>query len=80
MLPKKGVQVSIVMKDGWLYADKDMMEIVLRNLVSKAIKLPPGDGLVCISGRLEKIPTCSSTSQGIGPWSHLVEKILGREF
>ncbi len=78
---EKGVQVSLAIKDGWLYADKDMMEIVLRNLVSNAIKFTPGDGSVCISGRLEQNTYLLQVEDnGMGMNATILEKILDREF
>ncbi|WP_159453661.1 sensor histidine kinase [Ohtaekwangia koreensis] len=64
-----------------VYADKDMIKLVLRNLISNAIKFTPENGLIEVSTRTEERYTYISvrdTGTGLSPED--IGKILDKEY
>lgn len=60
-----------------IYADKNMMSTVLRNLISNAVKYTYPDGTITISAQEDQnMLTISVTDTGIGIPSHSIEKIF----
>jgi two-component system, sensor histidine kinase and response regulator len=65
----------------YIFADKDMMNLVLRNLVSNAIKFTPADGSICI-GAEQKNDTIELFVQdtGMGIPADNINKLFKDEF
>jgi signal transduction histidine kinase len=64
-----------------VYADKDMIKLVLRNLISNAIKFTPENGLIEVSTKTEARYTYISvrdTGTGLSPED--IGKILDKEY
>ncbi|WP_185156219.1 sensor histidine kinase [Fulvivirga kasyanovii] len=79
---KKGLQlVNDTDKELPVCADKDMIRLLLRNLISNAIKFTPKNGVITIrSERKEDSIHVSVTDTGVGLTTDEIDKILGREF
>ena len=78
---KKVYLSSKVEEAVYIFADKDMMNLVLRNLVSNAIKFTPEQGKICIGAKQTKdnIELFVQDS-GMGIPSENIAKLFGDEF
>jgi signal transduction histidine kinase len=77
----KGITLKNLIDDGIsVYADRDMIELVLRNLIANAIKFSDNGSTVAVSAKqkMEEIEICvSDTGQGIPPEN--MKKLFGKE-
>jgi signal transduction histidine kinase/ligand-binding sensor domain-containing protein len=63
------------------YADKDMIRLVLRNLISNAIKFTPENGTIEVNTRIEyEHIYISVRDSGTGLSTEEISKILGKEY
>ncbi len=64
----------------WLYADRDMIDLVVRNLVANAIKFTPEGGEIVVSStnKQRKVEVCISDS-GVGISDENMPKLFGNE-
>jgi two-component system, sensor histidine kinase and response regulator len=78
----KGVTLTAnVPKAAYVYADKDMINLVLRNLVSNAIKFTVANGEVNIDTKEDDgFIIISIRDTGIGMAPEVLEKILAKNF
>ncbi|MCP9750883.1 sensor histidine kinase KdpD [Ferruginibacter sp. HRS2-29] len=78
----KNIYVTSKMDDTvYIYADKDMMKLVLRNLVSNAIKFTPEKGEVCIGATQHSSGVeLFVKDTGMGISSDAVSKLFGGDF
>jgi signal transduction histidine kinase len=65
---KKGISLETRIKDGTIiYADRNLLSTILRNLINNAVKFTPKNGLVTISGeQTGGGVTISVTDTGVG--------------
>ncbi len=78
---EKEIRIAIAISDASMYSDKDMMENVLRNLVSNANTSTPAGGVISITAQVEQNTyTLQVEDDGIGIDAVALEKIMGREF
>jgi signal transduction histidine kinase/ligand-binding sensor domain-containing protein len=64
-----------------VYADKDMIKLVLRNLISNAIKFTPDNGTIEVDTRItDGRVYISVRDSGTGMSSEEISKILGKEY
>lgn len=79
---KKDLQlVNTIDHELEIFADKDMVRLLLRNLISNAIKFTQKNGLITIkSERKEDSIYVSVIDTGVGLSAEEIDKILGREF
>ncbi len=75
---EKGVHLySEVEKNTFVYADQDMVNLVLRNLVSNAMKFTNRGGTVCItSKKRDKFVELSVTDTGVGISKERIGKLF----
>lgn len=71
---------NLIEKSTTLYADKDMIELVIRNLIANAIKFTTDKGEIIVSSRVtgNMMEVCVSDS-GIGISKENLPKLFGRE-
>lgn len=71
---------NLIEKSTTLYADKDMIELVIRNLIANAIKFTTEQGEIIVSSRVagNMMEVCVSDS-GIGISKENLPKLFGRE-
>lgn len=74
----KGIYVSIeIPKDIWVYVDRNMLEIVLRNLFSNAIKFTKmGDSIKILAQEFSGIVTIAVSDTGIGIEGERIDEIF----
>lgn len=79
---KKGLQlISNVDKRLSVFADKDMIRLLLRNLISNAVKFTPKNGLITVKSEVKKdLINISVIDTGVGLTKEEISRILGREF
>jgi two-component system, sensor histidine kinase and response regulator len=78
---KKGVQIENLLSDTKIYGDKYILEIVLRNLVSNAIKFSGNEDKITINGLQEKNAyVLKVTDTGIGMNEDSIKKINSNSF
>jgi two-component system, sensor histidine kinase and response regulator len=78
---KKGVQIENLLSDTKIYGDKYILEIVLRNLVSNAIKFSGNEDKIIIDGQQEKNAyVLKVTDTGIGMNEDSIRKINSNSF
>ena len=64
-----------------VYADKDMIKLVLRNLISNAIKFTPDNGTIKVTTRIaDERVYISVRDSGTGLSSKEINKILSKEY
>jgi signal transduction histidine kinase len=77
----KGITLKNLIDNGiTVYADRDMIELVLRNLIANAIKFSNNGSTVSVSAiqKIEEVEICvSDTGLGIPPEN--MEKLFGKE-
>jgi signal transduction histidine kinase len=77
----KGITLKNLIGDGiTVFADRDMIELVLRNLIANAIKFSNNGSTVSVSAiqKIEEVEICvSDTGLGIPPEN--MEKLFGKE-
>jgi len=74
-LQKRVKLTSSVLPGTHIYADKDLVNIIIRNLVSNALKFTPAMGSVSIMARTEgDIVVASVTDTGIGIEAEILEQ------
>lgn len=75
---KKGITLTIeISENTTVFADKNMLETIIRNLVSNAIKFTPKDGKVCIkSFHQNEVTQISVTDSGIGISPENIRKLF----
>uniref|UniRef100_UPI00373FD79B sensor histidine kinase n=1 Tax=Marivirga sericea TaxID=1028 RepID=UPI00373FD79B len=79
LLKSKGISLNITMpKYHHISADKETMQIVLRNLISNAIKFTPHGGQITISARTnpKKSTELSISDSGIGIPSEKIDQLF----
>jgi two-component system, sensor histidine kinase and response regulator len=65
----------------YVYADKDMLNLVLRNIISNAIKFTPEEGRVTIEAAdLDTDIEISVSDTGVGMHRDVLDKISGNQF
>jgi two-component system, sensor histidine kinase and response regulator len=78
---KKGVRIENQLSETKIYGDKYILEIVLRNLVSNAIKFSGNEDKIIISGTQEKNAyVLKVTDTGIGMSEESIKKINNNSF
>jgi two-component system, sensor histidine kinase and response regulator len=78
---KKGVRIENRLSDTKIYGDKYILEIVLRNLVSNAIKFSGNEDEIVIDGQQEKNAyVLKVTDTGIGMNEDSIKKINSNSF
>jgi signal transduction histidine kinase len=79
---KKSINlVSASQQSTDVYADKDMIKLVLRNLISNAIKFTPDNGTIEVDTRItDGRVYISVRDSGTGMSSEEISKILGKEY
>lgn len=78
---EKGVTISTAVSDTCINGDKDVLEIVLRNLISNAIKFTETDDCIAISGEWKKDAfTIKVADTGKGMSEEALKKLEGNNF
>jgi signal transduction histidine kinase len=77
----KSITLKADVPDVSVYADLDMIKLVLRNLISNALKFTPVGGVVEVTARTEKdVVYISVHDTGTGLAMEDINKINGREY
>ncbi len=78
---QKGVTIETDISDTMIYADKNIMEIILRNLVSNAIKFTRPNDTVVIKGQsFTDSYMLQVSDNGVGIGEEAMQKILANRF
>ncbi|GAA0890555.1 triple tyrosine motif-containing protein [Fulvivirga kasyanovii] len=79
---KKCLQlISNVDKELSVFADKDMIRLLLRNLINNAVKFTPKNGVITIRSEVKgSFIHISVIDTGVGLTNEEIDRILGREF
>ena len=74
---KKGISlIDHIGPDATVYADADMTELIMRNIVANAIKFTPNNGVIELNTSLtENQTTFSVSDNGVGITAQLVEQL-----
>ena len=76
---KKGIDINTDFQDNCeLFADKYMLQTIIRNMVANAIKFTPKGGkvLISVSAEINKLVTVSVEDSGIGMTSEMVNNLF----
>ena len=79
LLEQKHIKLTIEdeVNESILYADKDMLEFVVRNLIHNAIKFTPKNGQITIAVHQSKdLSTVSISDTGIGMTHDMISQVL----
>lgn len=78
---QKGIDITIDISDKFVYSDRSILDIVLRNLVSNAIKFTKKDGIISIKGvRKGGFYILQVEDNGIGIDGAAMQQISGKNF
>jgi PAS domain S-box-containing protein len=79
MAKRKSIRIKVKISDDLLiFADPNMLQIIIQNLLSNAIKFTPDKGIIVISGEVQnsKIAKISITDSGIGMDHEIVSNLF----
>ncbi|MEL7145196.1 MAG: sensor histidine kinase [Bacteroidota bacterium] len=79
LLEQKNIRLSIddEVNESILYADKDMLEFVVRNLIHNAIKFTPKNGEITLSvSQRNGLSTVAIADTGIGMTNDMISQVL----
>lgn len=77
-IKKKGINLKVTVEpETTVFADKDMTETVLRNLISNAIKFTPKNGSILVNSETnQKLTTIKVQDSGIGMDQSTIDKLF----
>lgn len=81
VIQKQIVIQNMLPKDIQVYADKEMIKVVVRNLINNALKFTPANGNITVDYKLEsrKVKICVSDT-GVGLSQQELQQIFKRNF
>ncbi len=81
-LMNKDIKISNdVLPDITWFAEKEMIKIVFRNLISNAIKFTPADGLITVSSMVnDEFAFIAVRDSGVGMTKDTLEKVSARQY
>ena len=82
LLKRKNINFNnMIDEDLLVYADKEMIRIVLRNLISNAIKFTPQDGTIYVIGKhFNEETKIIIQDSGIGMTPETIQKVIAKQY